>query len=132
LEQQDRQLKKDLFDRRFKVFSDTGEFTAFVPLADGDISLNSDEYRQFWQTMETAEMLLGTDVTQYLEDIQRTASELNVSAQGRENAIRIGDVNTIHKHRELLLHLNALFQSRAGVFRSYLSFHLTEGEARAL
>ena len=122
LEQQERQLKKDLFDRRFTVFTDTGEFISFVLRQNGNISLNSGEYTQFWQTSEKAEMLFGADIREYLEDVQKTAGEFYVTAQGREKAVATGDVDAIHKDHELLAHLGVdLFQKRAKVFRPYLA-----------
>jgi hypothetical protein len=70
LEQQERQLKKDLFDRRFSVFTDVQKFFDYVLQKNGDIELNGPgEYRQFRECMERAEMLFGDDVKEYLEDV---------------------------------------------------------------
>ena len=123
LEQQSRQLKKDLFDRRFAVFTEVLEFISYVLRENGKVQLTGPgQYRQFWESMERAEMLFGVDVNQYLADVDQTARAFYVSAQGRDKAIATGDVDAITKDGELLNRLSVtLLQQRKGVFRPYLT-----------
>jgi hypothetical protein len=121
LEQQERQLKKDLFDRRFAVFTDVQKFFDYVLQKNGDIELSGPgEYRQFRECMERAEMLFGHDVMTYLEDVDETARAFYVSAKRR--GINLGDVDAINKDGTLLDRLSVvLMPQRKGLFRPYLT-----------
>jgi hypothetical protein len=121
LDMQERQLKKDLFDRRFAIFTDTLEFIGLVLRNDGNIVLEGQEYRHFREAMQKAGMLFGTDVRNYLNGLDKTARDLYVSAQGRGQAVQSSDVEAIKKHSELLSHVIELAPAAEDVFRSYLS-----------
>jgi hypothetical protein len=128
LEQQERQLKKDLFDRRFAVFTDTGDFLVYVIRQNGNISLTGPEYRQFSQTMEKAQMLFGADVGAYLEDVDKTARDFYVLAQGRERAVQTGDVDAIKQDGDVSVRIGVdLLQKRPVVFRPHLSLEQLRG-----
>jgi hypothetical protein len=120
LEQQARQLKWNLFDRRFAVFAGVLEFISYVVQKNGVIELaGPGQYREFRECMETAEMLFGNDVIKYLEDVDETAREFYVSA--RRRGINSGDIDAINRDGELLSRLSVtLLQQRKGVFRPYL------------
>jgi hypothetical protein len=124
LERQAQQLKKDLFDRRFGVFTGVLTFITYVPQENGDIELHGPgQYRQFRECMETAEMLFGDDVNRYLEDVDETARQFYVSARRRE--IDRGDPDAIEKDGQLLNRLSVtLLQRRKGLFRRYLTLWL--------
>ncbi len=63
IEIQARQLKKDLFDRRFAVFIEAAEFIGYVLQENGKIELvGPGKYRRFRESMEVAQMLFGEDV----------------------------------------------------------------------
>jgi ribosomal protein L34 len=85
---QEAQLKKDLFDRRFIVFTDTLDFIGMVIRNDGDIVLEGPEYRHFLETTQKAGMLFGADVRSYLKGVTETTTNLYVSARGRGRAIQ--------------------------------------------
>jgi hypothetical protein len=122
LDQQARQLKKDLFDRRFAVFTDVLDFINYVLREDGNIQFGGPGQRQFWEAMEKAEMLFGKDVNAYLADVDTTARKLYVSAKGMNKASATGDVEEINRNGELLSRLSdELLQRRKAVFRPYLS-----------
>lgn len=123
LAQQERQLKKDLFDRRFAVFVNVLDFVSYVLQENGKIQLaGPGKYRDFWESMEKAEMLFGADVNEYLADVDKTARAFYVSAQGLDKAIATGDVEAIDKNAELLDRLGVkLLQQRKWVFRPYLA-----------
>ena len=121
LDMQERQLKKDLFDRRFTIFTETLDFIGLVLRNDGDIVLEGEEYRHFRQTMLKAGMLFGADVRNYLKGLDETARELYVSAKGRVQAVASGDVAAINKHGELLTRISELAPVAEDVFRPYLS-----------
>jgi hypothetical protein len=118
---QERELKKDLFDRRFLIFTDSLEFTGFVLRNNGDIVLEGAEYRHFREAMQKAGMLFGGDVGSYLNDLDKTVRDLYVSAKGRSRAVAGGDVAAIDQHGELLSHLIKLAPVAEDVFRPYLS-----------
>jgi hypothetical protein len=116
---QERQLRKDLFDRRFVVYRDTREFMAYVMGTNGHFSLQGTEYRRFMDAVENAEMLFRTDVHDYLLEIKKTADDLSVYANKEEaEAERTGDPELILK-RDRLNHLFfvELPQRRTQVFR---------------
>lgn len=117
LEQQARQLKKDLFDRRFAVFTGVLEFIGYVLRQNGNIELPGAEYRQFCDCRERAEMLFEGDVNRYLADVDETARAFYVSAQARNNAITAGDMDKIHEDSRLMERLGVrLLQQRKGLF----------------
>jgi hypothetical protein len=121
LEQQERQLRKDLFARRFAVFTGVQKFFDYVLQKNGDIELHGPgEYRQFRECMERAEMLFGSDVNLYLKDVDETARAFYVSAKRR--GIDPGDVCAIDKDGELLSRLSVtLMPRRKGLFCPYLT-----------
>jgi hypothetical protein len=60
-------------------------------------------------------------VRNYLRDLDETARDSYVSAQGRARAVEDGDVDAIKKHGKLLSHLSDLAPLAEDVFRPYLS-----------
>jgi len=108
LQQQERQLKKNLFDQRFAVFVNVRDFITYVLRENGKIQLaGPGQYREFWESMEKAEMLFGTDVNKYLGEVDETAREFYMSAQGMDKAIATGDIEAINKNGQLLERLRA-------------------------
>jgi hypothetical protein len=118
---QEAQLKKDLFDRRFTIFTDTLDFIGMVLRNNGEFVLEGPEYRHFLETTQKAGMLFGADVRSYLKSVIETAKDLYVSARGRASAIQSGDVDAINKHGDLLSRLIDLAPAAEDVFRPYLS-----------
>lgn len=118
LEQQDRQLKKDLFDRRFAVFTEVLDFMSYVLRENGKIELaGPGQYRLFRESMERAVMLFGDDVTA----VDETARLFYVSAQTLDNAVATGNMEAINNNGELLNRLSVtLLGQRTEVFRPYL------------
>jgi hypothetical protein len=103
LAQQERQLKKDLFDRRFAVYVNVLDFVSYVLQENGKIQLaGPGKYRDFWESMEKAEMLFGADVNEYLADVDKTARDFYVSAQRMDKTIATGDVEAIDRNAQLL------------------------------
>ena len=73
---QARQLRKDLFDRRFAVYSGTREFLNFVQQRDGEKVIHGPEYYQWRETLEKAEMLFGPEVLAYLREVDEAARNM--------------------------------------------------------
>jgi hypothetical protein len=119
LEQQERQLRKDLFDRRFAVFTDTGEFMRPILSAPSGFTPQGEGYRKFGETMQIADMLFGPEVRKYLEDVDRTAVALWVAHQ--KMIKDPGDNNAINEEGCQSQYLSDLWQKRPTVFRSEMS-----------
>lgn len=119
-ELQERQLRKDLFDRRFDVYTKVREFMTYVLRNDGKISLTADEYRDFQGTMEKAEMLCEK-VHPYLVELDKTVRGLYVYKQEENRAVETGDVKRIEDGANLMKRCIELLRCRNEVFRSYLS-----------
>ena len=132
LDLQERQLKKDLFDRRFAVFTQALDFMTYVLRNNGRIELaGPGEYGTFRESMETAEMLFGDDVNEYLAALDKTAREFCVSAQALEQAKARGDVDAINKNGQLLNDISVTFLAkRTQVFRPYLKLLARGSEPR--
>jgi hypothetical protein len=121
---QTRQLTKDLFDRRFAVFTAVDSFIAYVVQNNGKIQLaGPGEYRQWREAMERAQMLFGEDVNEYLKRVEQTAGEFYVAVHKLEN--NRADMEAIDDNERLLNELSvALPAKRVQVFRPYLElFH---------
>jgi type II secretory pathway pseudopilin PulG len=118
-EQQERQLKKDLFDRRFAVFKDTGEFISPILSTPTSFTPQGDGYRRFGETLQLAEMLFDPEVREYLEDINSTAVDLWASNQRRIKDP--GDNHAIEENAEQFQHLLDLWKKRPEVFRRDMS-----------
>lgn len=115
----ERQLRKDLYDRRFTVFTDTGQFMRPVLSSPNGFTPEADEYRRFGETVQNAEMLFGPEVCKYLEDVDRTAVGRWASNQRRTTDR--GDINAITEYAEQFQHLSDLWQKRTDVFRREIS-----------
>lgn len=123
---QKRQLKKDLFDDRFNIYKAAREFLNYVARFDGRIELSGPEYHAFWEAVERAEMLFGSDVHKYLLEIRDTAGDLYAYSYEEPKAVETGDVELIHKGAELKKRLYVtLLQRRNDVFRPYLNLEST-------
>jgi hypothetical protein len=122
LGQQARQLKQDLFDRRFAVLSETIDFLSHVLRENGKIeTVGPGPYRQFRDAMVKAEMLFGSDVNEYLSLVNRTVLELASAVKWLDDAIRSGNMDVINRHGELINTLSGrLWEQRTLVFRPYL------------
>ena len=84
------------------------DFITYVLRENGKIQLaGPGQYREFWESMEKAEMLFGTDVNKHLGEVDETAREFYVSAQGMDKAIATGDIEAINKNGQLLERLRA-------------------------
>lgn len=119
-ELQERQLRKDLFDRRFDIYTKTREFMAYVAREDGKITLTGPEYREFQETMERAEMLCEA-AHAYLAEVDKAVQDLYVYKQ-QEAQLAPGDPALL-KQGTALQHkvYVTLWQQRKAAFRQYLS-----------
>ncbi len=116
---QERQLRKDLYDRRFKVFTDTGDFIRPVLSSPTAFCPQSDEYRRFEETMQHATFLFGTEVRAYLEDVRGTT--VGVWASYQKMTKDRGDNRDIEENAEKFQHLSDLWQKRPEVFHREVS-----------
>ena len=67
-------------------------------------------------------MLFGEDVNMYLEDVDKTARDFYVSAQGMSESIAKGDQVAIEKDATLMNYLGVtLLQRRKGLFQPYFT-----------
>jgi hypothetical protein len=120
LEQQAQQLKKDLLDRRFEVFTAVDCFITYVIRSNGKIELvGPGEYRQWREIMERAQMLFGEEVYKYLGTVDKTARDLYVVVRKLENDPT--DMEAIENQFLLSTALaDTLREQRAQLFRPYL------------
>ena len=114
---QGRQLKKDLFDRRFNVYTDTGDFLNYVRRNDGKIELSGPEYLRFHEAIEKAEMLFRQEVHKYLIEIRDTAGDFYADKFKENEAAITGNQEVINRLDELRKRLSALWKQRNDVFR---------------
>ena len=119
LDLQERQLKKDLFDRRFKIFTDTDEFLGHITSSPSTFTPSSEEYRKFFASVEAAEVLCGQEVKTYLKDTDETAKQL--SADHQRMARNPGDNEAIEMQAIHFQHLSDLRSKRLDALRSDLS-----------
>jgi hypothetical protein len=118
---QKRQLKKDLFDRRFVVYTDTRDFLNYVGQMDGRIILQGPEYHHFLESVEKAEMLFPATVHQYLKEIVMQAGELYAYRFKEAKAISTGDQDELDRGAALTKLLYVTLPSqRNQVFRPYI------------
>jgi hypothetical protein len=117
---QERQLKKDLFDRRFEIYTKTRDFMSYVMRSDGKIVLTGEEYRDFANTMEKAEVLCPK-VHPYLVDLDKTVRELYGYRQTETRDVAAGDVDRIQKGGDLMSRCIELMSQRNDPFRHYLA-----------
>jgi predicted naringenin-chalcone synthase len=120
-ELQERQLRKDLFDRRFDIYTKTRDFMTYTMRNDGMIVLTGPEYREFQDTMEKAEMLCEK-AHPYLVEINKAALELFEYKQKEPESVSTGDVDAIQQGGRLRVRLFvSLPQRRKEAFRPYLN-----------
>jgi hypothetical protein len=119
---QARQLRKDLFDRRFTLYTDTREFLNFVGQTDGENIIHTPEYQHFLEVIEKAEMMFGPGVLAYLNEINKTVSDFYVYKAQEQRLIEAGDQNRIDAGTELRRLIYDVFPKRRNdVFRDYLT-----------
>jgi hypothetical protein len=119
LMQQERQLRMDVYDRRSKVYTDTGEFMRSVLSSPSAFVSGSDEHRRFGETMQNAEMLFTPEVFKYLQDVANTTMAIWGSHQ--RVAEDAGDISAIEENSIQFQRLSDLWVARPGVFRHDLS-----------
>ena len=119
---QARQLRKDLFDRRFAVYTGTREFLNFVQQRDGEKLLQGPEYGQWAETIERAEMLFGPEVLVYLREVDMAARNLYVYHAEEQKIIEAGNEKRMEEGKQLRERIYEVLPKRRNeVFRSYLS-----------
>ena len=82
---QERQLKQNLFDKRYAVFLAVEEFLIHLLQRDGSVKLTGDEYRRFRYAMEQAEFLFDADVNSYMTEVDQVARHLYCKCFKRDN-----------------------------------------------
>ena len=119
---QARQLRKDLFDRRFTLYTDTRDFLNFIGRTDGENIIHTPAYQHFLEVIEKAEMMFGPDVLAYLNEINKTVSDFYVYKVQETSIIESGDQRRINAGTELRnLIYGVLPKRRNDVFRDYLT-----------
>jgi len=83
-------FKLDLFEKRFSVFAGTRRLLSRI-LADGDIKLEN--FFEFRAAVAEATFLFGTDITVYLDEIDKKALRLN-SLREEMRPLPVGDERT--------------------------------------
>jgi hypothetical protein len=106
------QLKKELFDRRYKIFEETVEFMRPILSSPSNFTSGDDGQRKFWGTMQSAKVLFGrrAKVYKFLEDIDKTATNLCASQQTM-NSNR-GDNDAITENGQQFQHLSELWEKQ--------------------
>jgi hypothetical protein len=124
LDQQAHQLTKDLFDRRFAIFTAVEDFITWVIRSDGDIEFfGPGEYRNWREAVEKAQMLFGEEVIDYMEVADKAARDLYVVV--KKMAKNSADMQAIDDQNRLMNQLTiTLREQRVEIFRPYLAlFH---------
>ena len=119
LDLQERQLRKDLYDRRFAVYRQTAEFLRPILGSPSSFRVESDESRKFAEAVQDAGMLFGADVCRYLKDVNTTAVDLWASYSRMQQ--HPGDNNAIEESGRHFQHLKDLWDKRSNVFRPEMS-----------
>jgi hypothetical protein len=119
---QARQLRKDLFDRRFTLYTDAREFLNFVGQTDGENIIHTPTYQHFLEVIEKSEMMFGPEVFAYLKEISKSVSDFCVYKAQEQRIIESGDQKRIDAGTELRnLIYDVLPKRRNDVFRDYLT-----------
>jgi hypothetical protein len=118
---QARQLRKELFDRRFAVYTEVREFLMVVFQVNGHDAIHSPAYQRFLEAAEKAEMLFGAEVIAYLKDISTTVGKAYVYAAEEERIVAAGAVKRIQEGSDIMIRLYDLLNRRNEVFRPYMS-----------
>jgi hypothetical protein len=74
---QTKQLKQDLFEKRYAIFLAAEAFLAHVLKTDGSVNLIGEEFRKFRYVMDEAQFLFNTDVVNYLNEINQAVLGLH-------------------------------------------------------
>jgi hypothetical protein len=82
---QERQLRRNLFDKRYAILLLVQEFLAHVLKMDGAVDLQGDECRRFWNAMAQAEFLFDSDVNSYMNEIKQTVLSLHTKHAQRNH-----------------------------------------------
>lgn len=76
---QEAQLKNSLYDRRFAVYEDSGEYLARIMRTNGD--LESSDLQWYVPVLEKGNLLFGADVGAYLKELQDKAADIYVKSK---------------------------------------------------
>jgi hypothetical protein len=112
------QLNKDLFDRRFSVYTETRAFLTYANGLGQSFTIHCPQYDHFRETKEKAEMLLPAEVYDYLVEIDKAASDLGFAS--KKLAAKPDDPELIQSIEDLSNRLQTLPQRRTDVFRASL------------
>jgi len=120
-ELQERQFRKDLFDRIFDIYTKTREFMDYAMRNDGDITLTGSEYSDCQETLEKADWLCPK-AHAYLVEVEKTSGGLYAyKKQDEARAVSAGDVALMQKGNDLKVRLfDTLWKQRREAFRPYL------------
>jgi hypothetical protein len=91
---QEKQLKQDLFDKRYAVFLAVEEFLVHVDQINGSVKPTGDEYRRFRYAMEQAEFLFNADVNSYMKEVDQVARTLHEKCLERDHLALMKQQNT--------------------------------------
>jgi hypothetical protein len=110
------QLNKDLFDRRFAVFTETREFLVYVGGKGGWVEPYGPEYNRFRETMERADMLFPSEVHAYLVEIDKATRDLLTAKQTFQ--AKPGDATLPQKIHDLEVNFyETISKRRTEIFR---------------
>lgn len=115
-------IRKDLFEKRFEVFSQTQDFIDFV-IAQGDglHLLGAPQLANLKKSIRLADMLFGPKVSQYMTEVMKTALDYSASCKTLQAEIERGNKAAIDKHEQLQNRLSVhLANSCVDVFRQDL------------
>jgi hypothetical protein len=115
---QEQQLKKDLFDRRYKVYTGTREFANYVRSGPDAMEMTHPHFGLFVDLIERAEMLFGSAVHSYLKNLDSLARKLYVNA--KKQRTRPSDPDLIDAGQKLFEEFEDLYRRRNEVFKPFL------------
>jgi hypothetical protein len=123
---QERQLKQDLFDKRYAVFLAVEEFLVHVDQMNGSVKPTGDEYRRFRYAMERAEFLFDTDVNSYMTEVNQAVCGMHEKCFKRDKLAEIHQPDT-ELSKDILKVLGEisgpLREKRKKVFSPYLQLN---------
>lgn len=118
-----RQIKKDLFDRRYSVYRETTQFIHHVVIQSiKEQPLGNDFIEKFAEARSIAPMLFHADVVEWMESVLLETGELSADKYLVRGLGGARAVITTVRMMEVVERLNELERSGVALFRPYLEF----------
>lgn len=121
---QERQLKQDLFEKRYTVYAAIQKWLSEAVRVDGSIGYGS--IIEFHYVTDQANFLFGGEIISFIEEVGTILVAVQIAAQKRDRLIeRREEYRDAEKEVNRLLDIvtKELSYRRDDIFRSYLQLH---------